>query len=237
MAKKSQEEIDFETQLKRRVVELAKSKGYSNSAFGNALGPGGAAFQKRLDEGGRNVLRQHEFADAARLLGVSIEYLITGKNPQITSSDPLSTGIVEVGENEFASLPRYEAQFSAGHGSLIDPNAGPIGHQLIEYQWLRTVTNAAPEHLAVVKVDGDSMETTLSDGDWVLLDRTQKRITREGIYALAVHDSCWIKRVSLNLRDKLVRVISDNDRYPVQELPEDELALIGRVLSVVWRKT
>jgi len=151
--------------------------------------------------------------------------------------DTLKTGVVEFGKDEFASLPRFDAGFSAGDGSLIDPNAEPIGYQLIENQWLRTVTNAAPEHLAVVKVDGDSMETTLSDGDWVLLDRTQKRITREGIYALAVHDSCWIKRVSLNLRDKLVRVISDNDRYPVQELPEDELTLIGRVLSVVWRKT
>lgn len=237
MAKRSQEEIDFETQLKRRVVDLMAKKGFNNSAFGNALGPGGAAFQKRLDETGRNVLRQHEMADAAALLGVPIEYLVTGKQQQGVLGGPLSTGIVEFGKDEFASLPRYDAAFSAGDGSLIDPNAEPIGHQLIEYQWLRAVTNAAPNHLAVVRVDGDSMEHTLSDGDWVLLDRTQRRITREGIYALAVHDSCWIKRVSLNLREKMVRVISDNDRYPVQELPEDELTLIGRVLSVVWRKT
>jgi len=153
------------------------------------------------------------------------------------SAATLTTGIIEFGKDEFASLPRYDAAFSAGDGSLIDPNAEPIGHQLIEHQWLRAVTNASPNHLAVVRVDGDSMEHTLSDGDWVLLDRTQQRITREGIYALAVHDSCWIKRVSLNLREKMVRVISDNDRYPVQELPEDELTLIGRVLSVVWRKT
>lgn len=140
-----------------------------------------------------------------------------------------------MGGTEYAAIQRYDARLSAGHGSIVDPNAEPLGVQLYEAQWLRSVTNAAPSQLAVVRVDGDSMEHTLNDGDWILVDRGQQRLNREGIYALQVGDACWVKRVTLNLRDRLIRVISDNPVYPVQELSEDELSCIGRVVWIVGR--
>jgi phage repressor protein C with HTH and peptisase S24 domain/DNA-binding XRE family transcriptional regulator len=145
-------------------------------------------------------------------------------------------GIVEVDGTEFASIPRYDAALSAGFGSIIDPNAEPIGHHLIEAQWLHAITRTAPNHMAVIRVAGDSMEDTLSDGDWVLLDRTQNRVSHEGVYALQIDDTTWVKRLTLNLRERLIRVVSDNPRYPVQDLPPDELTVIGRVICIVARK-
>lgn len=147
-----------------------------------------------------------------------------------------SGGLVEVAGKEYASIGRYDAGFSAGPGSLVDPHAEPLGCELIEAQWLRAVTQAAPEQLAVVRVSGESMEPTLRDGDWILIDRTQTRVNREGIYALLVGDLAWVKRLSLNLREKLVRIISDNPTVPMQEIEETELHLIGRVISLVGRK-
>src|SRR5690606_23982993 len=117
-----------------------------------------------------------------------------------------------------------------------DPEAEPLGFHLFEAQWLRSVTRAAPAHLAVLRVDGDSMEDTLRDGDFVLVDRSQSRFGREGIYALAIGENAWVKRLSLNLREKLIRIISDNPAYPPQELEEQELFLIGRVVWIVGRK-
>lgn len=145
-------------------------------------------------------------------------------------------GMVEMSGAEVAAVPRYDAAMSAGAGSIIDPEAEPIGHWFIEAQWLRAVTNTAPSRLAVLRVSGDSMEDTLADGDWVLVDRGQTRASQEGIYALQVADSTWVKRLTLNLREKLIRVISDNPRYPVQELPENELSVIGRIVWIVARK-
>jgi phage repressor protein C with HTH and peptisase S24 domain len=136
----------------------------------------------------------------------------------------------------FTTVKRYDAQFSAGAGSIIDPNAEPLGLAVLETQWLRALTVARPDELAVVRVAGDSMERTLFDNDWVLMDRTQQRISREGIYALQVMDNAWIKRISLNLSAKKVRVISDNPVYPVNELDESELVILGRILSLVARR-
>lgn len=138
--------------------------------------------------------------------------------------------------SEYVAVPRYDASLSAGPGSILDPNTAPLGHSLFEAQWLAAITRAAGDMLAVVRVDGDSMEPTLADGDWILIDRTQRRINRQGVYAIQVGDVAWIKRISLNLKDKLVQVISDNEHYPMQELAEDELAVIGRAVWIVGRK-
>ncbi len=162
--------------------------------------------------------------------------IVNAISPRVAAAPARSSGIVAIGETEFASIPRYDAALSAGHGSIIDANAGPIGYHLIEAQWLRAVTRSAPSQLAVLRVAGDSMEDTLADGDWVLVDRGHTRPAQEGIYALQIDDTTWVKRLSLNLRDRLIRIISDNPRYPVQELPPDDLTVIGRVILIVARK-
>ena len=145
-------------------------------------------------------------------------------------------GLVEVDGTEFASIPRFDASLSAGPGSIIDPQAEPVGYHLIEAQWLNAVTRAAPQHLAVIRVSGDSMEDTLSNGDWVLLDRTQTRAAEEGIYALQIDDTTWVKRLTLNVRERLIRIVSDNPKYPVQDLPPDDLTVVGRVVCIVARR-
>lgn len=136
----------------------------------------------------------------------------------------------------YVALARFDQRMSAGPGSLLEEDAEPLGYHLVETQWLHALTTANINSLCVVRVSGDSMEDTFRDGDWVLIDRTQVRVSREGVYAMRVADTFWIKRISLNLREKLVRVISDNPKYHMDELPEDELSLIGRVVALVARK-
>lgn len=145
-------------------------------------------------------------------------------------------GVYAVASQEFTAIGRYDITFSAGPGSLLEAHPEPLGYHLMETQWLRALTRAAAEHLAITKVGGDSMIPTLWPDDWVLIDLTQKRLGREGIYSLRVGDDGWIKRLTLNLSKKLVQIISDNPVYPMQELPEGEINLIGRVLGIVARR-
>jgi phage repressor protein C with HTH and peptisase S24 domain len=181
------------------------------------------------------ILAEEVYSLSPDLLRPASELPTTPRTPPEIPPAPIGA-IVEFGHTEMGVIPRFDAGLSAGNGSLVDESAEPLGVMLFEMQWIRSVTRAAPEHLAVVRVDGDSMRDTLADGDWVLIDRTQTRINREGIYALRIGDACWIKRISLNLRDRLVAIISDNQNYRVQELPEEDLAIIGRVVWIVGRK-
>lgn len=136
----------------------------------------------------------------------------------------------------FVALGRFDASFSMGPGSLVADQPEPMGYWLIESQWLHGFTRAPQNEVAIVKADGDSMTPTLMPGDWVVVDRTQTRLSREGIYAIRVGDDLWIKRLSLNLHDKTVRVISDNPTTPVQVADETDLTIIGRVIAVVGRR-
>lgn len=151
-------------------------------------------------------------------------------------SGDLQPGTIEVGGTDFTAIGQYDAAFSAGQGSLLDPHEEPLGYHLVQAQWLHTVTHSSPDHLAVVRVDGDSMESTLHDGDWVLIDRKQTKALRAGIYAINAHGHCWIKRLNVSLSKKLIQIISDNKAYEIDELPEEEVTLIGRVISLVIRK-
>jgi phage repressor protein C with HTH and peptisase S24 domain/DNA-binding XRE family transcriptional regulator len=196
-----------------------------------------------------------QLIELARFAGLSLDDFLSGdsdfsqpepaiiamsetQTPYLPSSkeSPLSTGLVEVSGREFASIPRFDARLSAGPGCILEHDPEPLGYQLFEAQWLRALSSAAPSHLAILQVDGDSMEDTLRDRDWVMIDRTQVRLNRSGIYALGVGDTAWVKRIELDLENKLVQIISDNTRYGVQRLPEEELRVLGRVIYVVGRK-
>lgn len=181
------------------------------------------------------------YGKLARAAGVSISDLVGESRKAPRGADTvqmlsLEPGIRQIGNVEYAAIGRFDAALSAGPGSLNHEHPEPLGYQLIERQWLQGVTRAAPDHLSVVRVANDSMERTLFDGDWVLVDHTQTRFEHEGIYALQVGMGTWVKRLTLNLREQLIRVISDNDKYPMQELPEDDIRLIGRVVSLVARR-
>lgn len=155
--------------------------------------------------------------------------------PALYAGD-LGAGLVDIARVEYASIGRYDAALSAGPGSLLEAEPEPMGYHLVEAQWLRTVTRATPNHLAIVRVDGDSMEPTFDDGDWVMIDATQKRLSRQGVYAFRVMDALWVKRIEINLQNRLIHITSDNRNYDPQDLAEDELDVLGRVVCIVARK-
>lgn len=225
--------------MSNRIREIREANGLSRVALAKRVGCSDRQIIK-LERGERR-LTQEWMERIGAGLGVSPAELIAPKGRDVVGLNEeaprlLRESMVEVDGAELAAVPRYDAALSAGPGSIIDPNAEPIGHWFIEAQWLRAVTQTAPSRLAVLRVSGDSMEDTLADGDWVLVDRGQTRASHEGVYALQVDDSTWVKRLTVNLRDRLVRIISDNPRYPVQELPEKDLTVIGRIVWIVARK-
>ena len=162
--------------------------------------------------------------DVMRLAGVTAE----------DGDEPMKLPVADDG---FVPIGRFDARFSMGPGALVDEHPEPLGYWLVEAQWLHGLSSALPKDLAIVRCAGDSMQGTLFDGDWVLVDRTQRRLSREGIYAIRVGDDAWIKRVSLNIKTKQIRVLSDNPTTPPQpDVDEDDLAIIGRVIALVARK-
>jgi phage repressor protein C with HTH and peptisase S24 domain len=98
---------------------------------------------------------------------------------------------------------------------------------------LRRLCPGGYSNLSMIRVRGDSMSPTLSDGDDILVDANDSATRiRDGIYVLRHDDGLMVKRVALNPISRSVTVKSDNPAYP--DWPDCKPSDIGVVGRVVW---
>ena len=74
------------------------------------------------------------------------------------------------------------------------------------------------------------MQPVLANGDEVLVDRAP-RPPREGVHVVRVGDALLVKRLDFG-RPGRVTLTSANPIYPPQDLPREDVTIIGRV---VWK--
>ena len=164
--------------------------------------------------------RLHAIAAVAK---VSLDWLISGQNSAPGAPDSSDTGWVDV--------PLYDIQVSAGHGAMLD-HERIITHLKFRYNSLARKGLQA-DKLCAVQVSGDSMLPTLSEGDTLLIDRTQQIPVGDDIFVIRLSEVLLAKRLQ-RLANGGIRIISDNPLYPPEALaPADliQLAVLGRV---VW---
>lgn len=201
---------------------------------------------KKLDEEDRIVLGRFfgvaadEFAPPALrgdFLG-RMEYKSAAASAERLANQPplaapLRTGIL--------TIPRFDIRASAGPGALTgdEGRSGSVG---FDAAWLRTL-GANPDMLSIIRVDGDSMQPSLCDGDDLLVDRALDGLIprarpKGSIFVLRMDDVLMVKRVvpAPGLYDAgasaRLDIVSDNPAYPtLQDVDAAQVQLIGRV---VW---
>jgi len=127
-------------------------------------------------------------------------------------------------------------ELSAGDGRIVPTLIEAHSPIVYRQRWFQRI-GARPEHVKRVRVDGDSMEPTLYDGDYVVINLADTRLIDGRVYAL-VYGSDRHGRVKRMYRTPTgIRVVSDNpdkDRFP-DELYDgedaDECKIIGRVID------
>ena len=135
--------------------------------------------------------------------------------------------VIQIDQSDrYVSAPRYEVLAAAGSGAAVG-NEVIKGYLGFNKRWLRDQQLMA-DRLAVIEVQGDSMEPTLHDSDIVLLDMRTPELRDGDIYTLRREDDLLIKRLRKQGSNWLV--VSDNISYPVEPLDEG-VSVIGRV---VW---
>jgi phage repressor protein C with HTH and peptisase S24 domain len=92
------------------------------------------------------------------------------------------------------------------------------------------------EGLIVFKVEGDSMEPTISEGALVGVNTTEQRIIGGKIFAVWVpYEGVTLKRVFVDPENNILLLQSENPKHPDQRLPIDgrENLIVGRVKWVM----
>jgi len=141
--------------------------------------------------------------------------------------------LVDFAGQKFAAIPMFDVRAAAGAGA--EPEHEDILHHLLfRAEWVSSVTTAPLDQLAVIEVDGDSMEPTLRSGDTALVDRSQTSPGRkDGLYVLRREGGLQVKRVTLSWKSGLATIRSDNPSYATETgIDPATLDVRGRVLWI-----
>ncbi|BAV64735.1 S24 family peptidase [Sphingobium cloacae] len=172
---------------------------------------------RKLDEEDRRVL--------ARYFGVP-EDVLGGRVPAVSGASSRSRSIPAI-----VAVPRLALGASAGSGTLDDDERA-AGVMAFDASWLRHI-GVRPQRVSIIRVDGESMAPTLSDGDEIMVDHDDgaERL-RDGVYVLRLDGVLMVKRVALGMRRNAISVLSDNAHYP--GWIDIDPALVDIVGRVVW---
>ena len=179
-------------------------------------------------ERGRRGLLMDGAIRAAKVLNVSLDYL-TGLTDDPRPAGELSAALAGAGPADDSDLVRVyddDVRLAAGPGAFVDCEPGE-GRIPFRRSWLRSHGLKA-ENLFLINVAGESMLTTLRDGDAVLVDESRDSLRGGRIYALRTAEGLIVKR--LRKRQHRWWAVSDNKVFQDELIDED-----GRVLGlVVW---
>ena len=208
--------------VRARLDALIAANGEDYSSISRLLGRNAAYIQQFIKRGVPKRLSEEDRKRIARYFGVG-EAELGGPSPAPEGRDT---------PRGFALVARFDVGASAGHGTLPDAErlAGSLAFRA---DWLRRVASGPATALSVIKVTGDSMLPTLSDGDEILVDSADgaERL-RDGIYVIRADGAVMVKRLAVSPAGRGFTVTSDNPAYPPWTgLDLGTVTIIGRV---VW---
>lgn len=199
------------------LERLIQSHGDDYSALSRLVGRNPAYIQQFIKRGSPKKLPERERSILARYYGVE---------PQLLGAPE------EVGgrRDSLKLVPKLAVGASAGAGALADGEAlaGKVG---FDEQWLRKL-GVEPRNVSLIRVDGDSMQPALNDGDDIMVDKgAALKPLRDGIHVIRIDGVLMVKRLARAPGGRL-SVLSDNPAYP--SWPDRDPAEVQVVGRVVW---
>lgn len=247
--------------IKKRIEARLEELGMS--ARKASLKSGGSADLIRgLLREKQQSFRGQNLTKIAEVLGVSVNWLLTGEHDHIPSEDvaaglsnerndgPEAASPLKIFKGNIpGSVPEVDARAGAGNGSVgehevvtLRRGGSYVGHKVIS-EWtfpttfLRHELRLQPGGIMVLEVVGDSMSPTLETGDRVIIDTNHSRINPDGIYVIDEGDGPMVKRLQLVRQSDppQVRILSDNKNHEAYTLRLDDIRIIGRVSGRVTK--
>ena len=173
-----------------------------------------------IERGKVKELKASELETLQEKFLINSWWLLTGKGEMFISNDTTKNS-----DNYFIDLLNVRAGAGEGIYNYVIETVDTIS---LDKSFFRTPINT--NKIKGIQVDGDSMEPTLRDGDYVLIDENINFGTN-GIYAIQYGGQILIKRLQFKM-DGTILIISDNDKYDKEVFDPKENQLPFQVLGL-----
>ena len=204
---------------RERLLELTQERGSSLAGLSEMLGRNPSYLQQFIRKGSPRKLEENDRRTLAEFFGVPESELGSGEEKSFSTAPSRS---------DWIAVQRVPLGASAGPGAVA-ADERPFDSMRFSRRWLRD-HGLEGAQLAALRVEGDSMEPLLRDGDEILVDRRPVPL-RDGIHVVRRGDTLSVKRLALAGEGR-VALLSQNIAYPPVEVGLDEIEVIGRV---VWK--
>ncbi len=138
-----------------------------------------------------------------------------------------------------ATVPELDTRV-VGAAPLREPRNGnspanPVKSENWSFppSFVREQLRTSPERLLVVEVTGDSMAPTIASGEQVIIDTAHTTPSPDGLYAIRDPlKSVVVRRLQIlrASRPARAKVLFDNPKHPSEEIPLEELEIVGKVV-------
>jgi len=130
---------------------------------------------------------------------------------------------------------RYFSQLRASAGGGADVFDEEFEYLKMDASILENIIEYVDvDSIDAIHVTGESMEPTLEDGSIVLVDRSRRDISKDGIFVVSSGNGLFIKRVRFRV-DGMIELISDNKIYSPEIVSPSDLRVLGRVVGNITR--
>ena len=186
-------------------------------------------------ENGLIRLRLDHLKPFASHLGYSPEQiLLWGRLP---GTEMPASGQKPAAEPALRGVPELDTRASIGKRNMR--KEGRHTDPVLPEQWVfpatftHEVLHSSVEQLLVVQCEGDGMAPTIASGERLIIDTEHKTPSPDGLYAIRdALDSVVVRRLHVLRSSKpvSVKVISDNPKNPSEEIPLNDLEVVGKVI-------
>ena len=243
-----------------RLRQARLDAGFTSAAkAADALGLKSSSYAAH--ENGQNGFDAEHAKRYGRKFGVSAAWLLTGENgdhkrvpighefePDPAFDDHPTIGS-ETGRRGIPAdgIAQIDVTGGMGGGGVTVVNPGVPGKhgmtfaaENIRDYWrlpgeILAALGLRAGDIAIIPVQGDSMTSTLAEGDFVFVDTRHRLPSPDGIYALTDEfGGVVVKRLEIASsprdEDVLIRIISDNPKHAPKERPLSDINIMGRVV-------
>ena len=220
--------------IARRVKSFRKQKRWSFENLRENLFPGAQTHLARileLFEKGLVAIADDLLWDMVEKLDVSaFEHKpVTAQAPELKIFQTSSTHETpQIRDEDYVSIPLTTSAIAAGQPIIPENN-------IEDYVLLHVRAAGKRKNLVASRVDGESMEPMLHSGDIVVVDRDDRKLVKNKMYAIFYEEGLTAKYVERQKDLLILRPINPNAQVQVVNLNENPDPVVGRIIGA-WKE-
>lgn len=222
--------------IKDKVGRLVEEKGLSYNNISLSLGKNPSYLQKFVKEASPRRLPEDFRRGLSLILNVEEQELT-----DLPILAPIPAHLAGIGEvagkitslfvkKDDAIIDIIDATACCGDGIENLPEK-VCGHWKLPVQEFKSITSSNPNNIKMLRVQGDSMQPTINEGDWVWVDISNNYVSSDGIYLLRMATGLAVKRLQSGLSNIVIK--SDNSSYSDITAEVGEVNIIGKVVYIL----